>query len=120
MEGVQRHSNKKLIPPQNDAWGIFTPQGKILVNYSDDKRMIKSGDEDQQLFLFNQILNTKMILLIEGGTWFWPGVRIGFKRTIELYNHQNITLETLSTHPLVISVQGFLSVEECNHIQSCF
>ena len=82
--------------------------------------MIKSGDEDQQLFLFNQILNTKMILLIEGGTWFWPGVRIGFKRTIELYNHQNITLETLSTHPLVISVQGFLSVEECNHIQSCF
>ena len=33
-----------------------------------------------------------MILLIEGGTGFWPGAGIGFKQTIELYNHQKITL----------------------------
>lgn len=35
---------------------------------------------------------------------------------VEMTEKRNITIETLSMTPLVISIQGFLSEEECDHI----
>ena len=78
---------KKLIPPQNDAWGIFTPQGKILVNYSDDKRMIKSGDEDQ-LFENVEEYGYDFILTSHGG--------LKGTSKVSLYNTMIVTLFIVS------------------------
>jgi len=58
-----------------------------------------------------------MFLLFQGGQWIWPGVRKGFRREIQLNSNRNATLETISIHPLVLSVQGFLGLEECALIQ---
>jgi len=68
-----------------------------------------------------------MVLLFEGGNWIWPGVRIGFKRQVDVVSgyssshkdHQNSSLEieTLSIKPLVLSVKNFISEKECDHIQ---
>jgi prolyl 4-hydroxylase len=55
--------------------------------------------------------------VFQGGQWIWPGVSKGFQRHIRLDQAHNATLETLSLHPLVLSVQGFLSEEECDWIQ---
>jgi prolyl 4-hydroxylase len=58
-----------------------------------------------------------MFLVYEGGQWIWPGVRKGFQREIVLSNGRNATLETISLQPLVLSVQGFLAMDECASIQ---
>lgn len=63
----------------------------------------------------------------------WPGVRVGFERRIAvddspndnnkkkasgIESKKNVTLETLSLNPLVLSVKGFLSYDECDYIQN--
>ena len=61
-----------------------------------------------------------MFLVFEGGQFIWPGVRLGFRRTINLpgpsrgsggffgggSNIKNVVLETKSLQPLVLEVSG--------------
>lgn len=109
----------------HQPWAIFTSLGERIVaedypfdENSEDSHVVKS------------ILDAGMILLFEGGQWLWPGVRVGFKRYIDLYSimptpgksykpkdARTAVLETLSLRPLVLSVEGFLSDEECDYIQ---
>ena len=58
-----------------------------------------------------------MFLVLQGGQWVWPGVCRGYRRDISLGDGQNATLETLCLHPLVLSVNGFLTTEECDYIK---
>jgi prolyl 4-hydroxylase len=69
-----------------------------------------------------------LLIVTRGGQWLWPGVRIGFRRLIDLsyvpglpeekeVENRTATLETLSLRPLVVSVDGFLTDDECDIIQ---
>ena len=54
-----------------------------------------------------------VFLLIEGGQFIRPGVCVGHRQAIALENGQQVYAETISLTPLIFSVQGFLSPEEC-------
>jgi len=100
-------------PVQNQPWAIFNQFGHRLV-------------DEHGTFRMDLLAKEELILLLEGGQWVWPGVRKGFRRTIDLsyipgseseLPLTNATIETLSLHPLVLSVKGFLTDSECDWIQ---
>lgn len=108
--------------PLQQPWSMFTPRGERLVGADD-----KIPDEER---LVEQLFRTGMMIIMEGGTWIWPGVRIGFKRNVDIYSimpglpssgdvaeGRKIVIDTLSLRPLVVSVEGFMTKEECRHIQ---
>jgi len=110
---------------KQSKWAFFNSNGESLALA---EHFLIMPSEELKAFMLNDLFSSKMALLVEGGTWFWPGVRIGFKRKIQLSasntssgeNKQSdrvATLETLSIDPLVLSVEGFLSIEESNYIQ---
>jgi len=96
---------------QRQGWALFTPTGDRIL--SEDTEQTAENDK----VVVETLPKLGMFLLTEGGQWVWPGVHRGFKRTIALDDNNNATLETLSLEPLVLSVEGFLTVEECDLIQ---
>eukprot|EP00573_Skeletonema_grethae_P002023 CAMPEP_0201690598 /NCGR_PEP_ID=MMETSP0578-20130828/4014_1 /ASSEMBLY_ACC=CAM_ASM_000663 /TAXON_ID=267565 /ORGANISM="Skeletonema grethea, Strain CCMP 1804" /LENGTH=520 /DNA_ID=CAMNT_0048175639 /DNA_START=96 /DNA_END=1658 /DNA_ORIENTATION=- len=131
----------KLTPegPRQQPWAVFTPLGERIVGENDvvsneqssiwknkqkSKKSIKSNAQ-----IVQELASSGMVLVFQGGNWRWPGVREGFQRTVELSPKldftttndsakRNITIETLSMTPLVVSIKGFLSDQECDHIAS--
>ena len=104
----------------NQPWSIFSTNGELLVR------------EDNQHVHMPMLVQMGMVLLFQGGQFIWPGVRIGFQRTIQLYSimpggsptnnmlgtkQRQATLETISLQPLVFSVEGFLDDDECDFFQ---
>ena len=102
-------------------WAIFTKDGERLV----DEDYTPSAKSDAEIL--KKVQESGVLVLFEGGQWIWPGIAKGFRRQVRLdfvptmgYNaieERNVTLVTLSLTPLVLSVEGFLSDEECNYIQ---
>ncbi|KAL3928854.1 MAG: hypothetical protein SGARI_004916, partial [Bacillariaceae sp.] len=102
--------NKLRLPIMSDMkqpWALFSPTGERLSLQEDS-----IGDASTE-----PLHSLGMFLLLEGGQWVWPGVRKGFVRKIQLDEARNATIETLSIHPLVFSVDGFLENDECDWIQ---
>lgn len=101
----------------HQEWSMYSPNGEILVQ------------ESNSYVEMEGLVQMGMVIIFQGGQFIWPGVRIGFKRTIELYSvmpggspamgdkKRNATLETLSLEPLVFSVEGFLDDTECDFFQ---
>jgi prolyl 4-hydroxylase len=127
--GLKTILTEKLLLRSADAmhqpWAFFTPAGE---------RVIDESSIEDPVGWFADTIATKVgtLLLFQGGQFIWPGVRVGFQRTVELYTvmpeqppnlqldpskNRTAILETLSLSPLVISVRGFLSGDECEHIQ---
>lgn len=106
--------------PTQQPWAVFTALGDRIVGENDD--ILKGGDGiGSNSHIMNSIAASGMIVIAQGGNWVWPGVKEGFQRTIELAPSndaasRNITIETLSLKPLVLSIGGFLSDEECDYI----
>lgn len=128
------HLSSSKRPRQ--AWALFTPLGERVWDEA------STDDEDNTDKTWHQVQSKyETLLLYEGGQFLWPGVRIGFHRTVDLYSimppgspnystassstsannntqkKKTVTLETLSLRPLVVSVQGFLSTDECQYIR---
>ena len=101
------------------AWALFTKDGERIVDED------YQGQDDSKIL--KMIQDAGIVLLFEGGQWIWPGIQKGFTRQVRLdyvpskgydrIEKRNATLVTLSLNPLVLSVQGFLSEDECNYIQ---
>eukprot|EP00929_Paragymnodinium_shiwhaense_P090774 TRINITY_DN5088_c0_g2_i2.p1 TRINITY_DN5088_c0_g2~~TRINITY_DN5088_c0_g2_i2.p1 ORF type:complete len:222 (-),score=43.12 TRINITY_DN5088_c0_g2_i2:662-1327(-) len=59
-----------------------------------------------------------LLLAFEGGRWVWPGIREGFERRVELPElddlqaQRNVTLKTLTLHPLSFTLEDFAAAEE--------
>lgn len=94
----------------HQPWATFTPDGYKLLTETDAS--------DASIHEFPKI---GVFFVLQGGQWIWPGVRKGFKRNIQISNspksNDTATLETLSLFPLVLSVNFFLTEDECNFIQ---
>jgi prolyl 4-hydroxylase len=124
---LQEQFETELSLPKADSlrqpWAVFSAEGERLVGED-----VVEGTKG----MYAAILASDygIVLVFEGGQFLWPGVRIGFERTASLYSimppgsevmedkHRTVTLETLSLIPLVLSVSGFLSDEECDFIQT--
>jgi prolyl 4-hydroxylase len=108
---LQDHLRLPVMNELKQPWALFSPTGERLAGEQD-------GDDENIKEPFTRPLHSLgMFLLLEGGQWVWPGVRKGFVRHVRLDETRNATIETLSTHPLVFSVDGFLSHEECDWIR---
>eukprot|EP00986_Skeletonema_menzelii_P015361 scaffold11569_cov157-Skeletonema_menzelii.AAC.14 len=115
----------RLMPegPRQQPWAVFTPLGERIVGEND---VVSTGESNAQIL--QALVSSGMVLVFQGGNWRWPGVREGFQRNIELSPtldftndstttaKRNITIETLSMTPLVVSIKGFLTDQECDHI----
>lgn len=122
---VEEYSRASMKQP----WAIYSTFGdKLVVEYDRDSNIDGSKTfSGSSSSVMDKLQSHGMVLLFEGGSWLWPGVRIGFERTIQIYSKydkkkgdkisQNVTLETLSLFPLVLSVKDFISEEECTHVQ---
>eukprot|EP00559_Dactyliosolen_fragilissimus_P008463 CAMPEP_0184864624 /NCGR_PEP_ID=MMETSP0580-20130426/15675_1 /TAXON_ID=1118495 /ORGANISM="Dactyliosolen fragilissimus" /LENGTH=545 /DNA_ID=CAMNT_0027363505 /DNA_START=26 /DNA_END=1660 /DNA_ORIENTATION=+ len=58
-------------------WAIFTSRGE---------KIISSNDRNQKVIqpVIDRLVDSQLLLIMEGGTWVWPGVRIGYQRTVDL------------------------------------
>lgn len=117
-------------------WAVFSPNGVRLVT-AGGGGTTETNNIGQ---IAASIIQQGLVLVFQGGQFVWPGVRIGFLRTIDLYSTMpssssqhdlaihtssssstkptTATLETLSLSPLILSVKGFLSTDECDHIRA--
>lgn len=105
----------------HQPWALYNPIGERIVE--ENQNLPKSENQ----LVMQRILDSRMFFIFEGGQWVWPGVRVGYKRTVDLFpieqgaqmtpNKETATIETLSLRPLVLSVEGFLADGECDHIQ---
>jgi prolyl 4-hydroxylase len=90
----------QATPNTFQPWALFTPQGLAVESLLD----LAEGAND--------------VLLFEGGSFIWPGVREGHvTRVTGVDGLENVAMRTLSMSPLVFSVEGFLRPEECRHIR---
>jgi len=115
-QGFQEFAKACKIKPHDvsntQPWAIFSTEGERL-----------TGELDAHDGASDVMYEHGMVLLFEGGSWVWPGVSIGFKRTVNLLTGHStdstttLEIETLSMKPLVLSVKNFISETECDHIQ---
>mmetsp|Transcript_2454 Transcript_2454/g.4559 ORF Transcript_2454/g.4559 Transcript_2454/m.4559 type:complete len:420 (+) Transcript_2454:31-1290(+) len=60
-----------------------------------------------------------MVLAFEGGSFLWPGIEVGFNRTVTLPLQPEairLTITTRSLLPLVVEISSFIEPSECEHI----
>jgi prolyl 4-hydroxylase len=122
---IQRRLQARKADDLKQGWTLFSPVGERILDEI-------TVEDDNGVRLVQHLLASQygMALLYESGQFIWPGVTLGFERPVALYTimplgspellpkkNQTVTLVTLSLSPLVLSVHGFLSLEECNHIQ---
>eukprot|EP00041_Stephanoeca_diplocostata_P021802 m.515012 g.515012 ORF g.515012 m.515012 type:complete len:340 (-) comp21917_c0_seq3:490-1509(-) len=66
------------------------------------------------------LTGTETLYLFEGGQFLWPGIHIGYKRSIAVDDgtgtHTQVHLETLSLRPLAFRVMKFVTGDECKHV----
>ncbi len=90
----------QATPNTFQPWALYTPQGLAVESLLD----LAEGAND--------------VLLYEGGRFIWPGVRENHvTKLANIDGLEDVTMRTLSMSPLVFSVEGFLTPEECHHIR---
>ena len=107
-----------LLPetPILQPWALFSASGDRIVGERE-----KPNNEMNDLVM-SSMVSSELLVITEGGNWLWPGVSEGFRREIELAPStitgisKNVTIETLSMKPLVLSISGFLTDDECDYI----
>ena len=67
-----------------------------------------------------------LVLIYEGGNFIYPPIEVGFERNIKFRNEDintkisnpylYVKLTTLSVHPIVIELDGFLDYKHCDYI----
>jgi prolyl 4-hydroxylase len=123
-----------------DNWKLqFEPQPWTIFSVDGQQRLIHQNSSPCEST--RSLWETGMFLVMEGGQFFWPPVRVGFKRQINMmtspstdgkqqinssmdtqgggntYSRRNVTLETLSVQPLILSVDDFFDDDECTYVR---
>jgi prolyl 4-hydroxylase len=98
---------------KKQPWALFSALGEKIVDET-------SGPAGFNESVLNRLASSEMVILTEGGNWIWPGVAEGFRRKVDVTSPnkepREVTIETLSLKPLVVSIEGFLDEEECDYI----
>jgi len=64
-----------------NSWAIFSRDGRIIET-------------------LDAFFSVDTALIYEGGSFIWPGVRVGHQQKLSLSDHNVITMETISMRPL--------------------
>ena len=118
---IYRHITTELgLKPSGSLnkqpWSIFSALGERIVGETD---LIHTSESNAEVL--KQLASSEMVILTEGGNWIWPGVAEGYRRTVDVTSPNSketrrVTIETLSLVPLVVSIEGFLTEDECDYI----
>ena len=126
------NGHQKTPNQQQQPYALFTVDGQRVLQETRSPNDEKSENERDPWMVSVMAQHLGMVLLYEGGQFVWPGIRIGYeRRDVPLWYQPNptptqllppppptnVTLVTLSLSPLVLAVHGFLTIEECQHIQ---
>jgi prolyl 4-hydroxylase len=84
-------------PPPRQPWALFAPGGERL--------------ESAEQLLANQVF-----LLLEGGVYVRPGVRIGHAQQVVAEDGRPLEVVTQSLTPLIFSIKDFLTADDCSHV----
>lgn len=117
--GPGRPKDNWKLGAKPQPWAAFSPTGQRLIQ------------QDVTPCTSTRVLwETGMFIVMEGGQFHWPGVRVGFRREIAIASAdadvtttsvparwRNATIETLSLNPLVLSVDDFVDDDECHWVQ---
>ena len=104
-------------PPQLPNWVMWEASGRRKVHVANQMvpaRSTKDNNDNND----NNEHTTGRLFLFTGGNFVWPGVKIGFQRSVGTVAGRDkpVTIQTMSLRPLVFQVVNFLSTEECDHI----
>jgi prolyl 4-hydroxylase len=112
MSSIRQAVERQVEMSVTDEWHR---QARMRVKYVPKQWVMHqaaTGEEVSSLDDFNGL-----VLVFEGGNFVYPGVRIGFERSIPLPD-RTITMVTISLRPLVFSIENFLDDSECDDIIS--
>jgi prolyl 4-hydroxylase len=93
-----KSASDQLFPKRKfggQPWGLFTEDGQ----------RVDSGE-----------LHAGTYLAFGGGQWTWPGIRVGFERSVVLGTGETITLKTMALSPVVLYAENVISAEEAKGI----
>ena len=86
-----------------NPWGLFTATGDSITTLA-------------------AALAAPTVLVYEGGSFIWPGVRVGHRQPVPMVGvngkRGSVEMETLSLQPLVFAIDDFLSLDECAYIRA--
>eukprot|EP00930_Biecheleria_cincta_P028914 TRINITY_DN20126_c0_g2_i1.p1 TRINITY_DN20126_c0_g2~~TRINITY_DN20126_c0_g2_i1.p1 ORF type:complete len:510 (-),score=75.06 TRINITY_DN20126_c0_g2_i1:116-1624(-) len=91
------------IRKETNKWGNFHLKQPFGIFAESGQRLASAGE----------MLEAGLVLIFEGGQWFWPPVELGFVRQLAGTPYE---LETMSVQPVVFRVRGFLQIDECDKI----
>eukprot|EP00518_Triparma_eleuthera_P004832 CAMPEP_0182463108 /NCGR_PEP_ID=MMETSP1319-20130603/7146_1 /TAXON_ID=172717 /ORGANISM="Bolidomonas pacifica, Strain RCC208" /LENGTH=417 /DNA_ID=CAMNT_0024662615 /DNA_START=152 /DNA_END=1401 /DNA_ORIENTATION=- len=99
-------------PDKGRDFKLFDTEGNELFSES----QLKKGSPSDVLSVLS---SANLVLLFEGGTFIWPGVKLGHRRTVSVGGkNESLTLRTLALRPLLYTVEEqFVSDSECDHVQ---
>ena len=103
---------------QRHNWGFFTPIEGFRLSGSGVE-----GNNSMTWLMWPENDHVGGYLVIEGGLYVPPAVRVGHIRFLPLptdlthadMETRNLAIRTESIFPLVFTVKNFLSIEECHH-----
>jgi prolyl 4-hydroxylase len=131
---VPQHNLQNYHRSGRQPWSLFSEVGEHIIAEHDT-------ESDGSTSVVERLASDELglALLLEGGQWVWPGVSLGYERTVDLYSvmprdhvpqplrlalneqqqqrHRQVRLTTLSLRPLVLFVDGFLTDRECDAIR---
>mmetsp|Transcript_23902 Transcript_23902/g.35079 ORF Transcript_23902/g.35079 Transcript_23902/m.35079 type:complete len:585 (+) Transcript_23902:94-1848(+) len=91
------------------AWAMFTPTRDRILSAADLYSSLQREEGRAR----------GLVLVFEGGQFIYPGVEVGFNRSIWISDAEmEFTLTTLSVRPLVFGIDNFLKPEEVEYIVS--
>eukprot|EP00009_Paramoeba_aestuarina_P000323 CAMPEP_0201513324 /NCGR_PEP_ID=MMETSP0161_2-20130828/5394_1 /ASSEMBLY_ACC=CAM_ASM_000251 /TAXON_ID=180227 /ORGANISM="Neoparamoeba aestuarina, Strain SoJaBio B1-5/56/2" /LENGTH=398 /DNA_ID=CAMNT_0047909481 /DNA_START=155 /DNA_END=1348 /DNA_ORIENTATION=+ len=81
-------------------------------NFDEDPRSLQPwglfSSTGERIDSFDEVLEHSVFVIVEGGQFLWPGVRVGFRRTVDVAGiDREISMETLSLHPLIFEISNF-------------
>ena len=109
---VREGSPGRDIPPEGSV-----ARHELAANVGFDRWEFYTAHGERAGTAVEGLLRCGSMLAFEGGLFLWPGVRVGYRRTVgsdPLFG--DITLITQSLQPLVFLVDPLLSAPECAHI----
>jgi prolyl 4-hydroxylase len=89
-------------PPPRQPWSLFSPSGQKLESTED---LLAAAAAAGGVFL-----------VLEGGVYVRPGVRIGHVQQVTAEDGRVLEVVTQSLTPLIFSIKDFLTADDCSHV----
>ena len=85
-------------PDEGRDFKLFDSEGNELFTES----QLKKGSSSDMV---STLSSASLVLLFEGGSFIWPGVKVGHRRTVSVGENESLIIRTLALRPLLLTVE---------------